>query len=309
MEPDSTDFKYDVAFSLLSQDERLASEINDLLCDRYQTFLYSEKQKEIAGTDGELKFKTVFAEDARFVVVLYRDGWGKTPWTRMEEEAIRVRAYEAGYDFVKFIPLDEKQTTPNYLPKTQLWIDALRFGAKGAAAVIEARLAELGAATKIESPIDQAARLKRALDFEQKSKEFLNSHEGVNQSNQSFEAIGSALEAKAVEITKTEIKFRVKKQLGIIVVLGLKKSLRIRWTYNYANSLEGAHLDMEIWNGHPPFPGVMPYEEPRELHSKAFTFELLSNNVGGWMNQQRDLSYDAERLADLALHFYMDKGN
>ncbi len=302
-------FKYDVAFSLLSQDEGLAGEINDLLCNRYQTFLYSEKQKEVAGTDGELRFKAVFAEEARFVVVLYRNGWGETPWTRMEEEAIRGRAYEEGYDFVKFIPLDEKQTAPKYLPKIQLWINALRFGAKGAASIIEARLAELGAVTRIETPVDRAARLKRVLDFEQRIKDFLGSQQGVSLSNESFDAMVNALETKVVEIAETGIKLVIKRQPRVAIVLGLKRGLRIQWTYCYANSLEGAHLDIEIWKGHPPFPGLMFYEEPHKMHSEVFTFELLGNEVSGWVNRRRDANYGAEGLADLALHFYMDKGN
>jgi hypothetical protein len=47
------EFKYDIAFSFLSQDETAAQQINDALQDRYQTFLYSERQKELAGTDGD----------------------------------------------------------------------------------------------------------------------------------------------------------------------------------------------------------------------------------------------------------------
>jgi len=47
-------FDYDVAFSFLSQDEAAAMQINDRLQDRYRTFLYSQRQKELAGTDGEI---------------------------------------------------------------------------------------------------------------------------------------------------------------------------------------------------------------------------------------------------------------
>ena len=100
-------YKYDVAFSFLARDEGLATELNDLLQDRVRTFLYSRKQGEIAGKDGEQSFNAVFGKEARLVVVLYRRGWGETPWTRIEETAIRNRAFEYGYDFVKFIPLDE----------------------------------------------------------------------------------------------------------------------------------------------------------------------------------------------------------
>lgn len=305
------DFKYDIAFSLLAQDEGLAREINDLLSDRYQTFLYSERQQEIAGADGELKFKAVFAEEARFVVVFYRNGWGSTPWTRMEEEAIRGRAYNEGYDFVKFIPLDEKQTVPQYLPKVQLWINAMRFGAKGAASIIEARLNELGAKTRIESTVDRATRLQRGIEFEREREAFKGSHIGVNAANESFKAIGDSLQAKVGEIKASgnTLSFELKRQHKLIVVLGLKKSLLIEWDYTYSNSLDGAHLEIGIWKGHPPFPGMHSFDKPRQLQSQKFTFQLLPSGVGGWVNQHDETTFDAAGLAEHALHFYMDEGN
>ncbi len=66
-------FKYEVAFSFLTEDEDLVNQINDLLKGRLSTFVYSERQAEIAGTDGEKTFNRVFGSDARIVVVLYRE--------------------------------------------------------------------------------------------------------------------------------------------------------------------------------------------------------------------------------------------
>ena len=143
-EPTSdTSYKYDVAFSFIAQDESLAIQLNDLLQDRLNTFLYSKQQEEIAGKNGEKEFGKVFGEEARIVVVLYRKGWGETPWTRIEETAIRNRSYEHGYDFAIFIPLDDPLSVPKWLPKTQLWVGLKRWGIAGAASVIEARVQEL----------------------------------------------------------------------------------------------------------------------------------------------------------------------
>ena len=64
-------YKYEVAFSFLAQDEVLATELNDLLQDRLSTFIYSKRQEELAGTDGEETFNNVFGKQARLVVVLY----------------------------------------------------------------------------------------------------------------------------------------------------------------------------------------------------------------------------------------------
>lgn len=302
-------YKYDVAFSLLAQDEALAQEMNDLLSDRYKTFLYSERQKEIAGADGELKFKQVFAEEARLVVVLYRNGWGTTPWTRMEEEAIRGRAYEEGYEFVKFVPLDEVQTVPKYLPRVQLWINALRFGAKGAAAVIEARLGELGAITRPENTVDRATRLQRSLDFKSRHRQYGATEAGVDDANNSFASMVEQLKNKINQIHASGVTFKLQLKEGRdrdVVVVGLKYGLRIQWKYYYANSLDGSALDIEIWDRHPPMSGITLWEEPKKRNSLRFNFELLPSGEGGWTRDEDAL--DAAALADFALHFYMDNG-
>ncbi len=121
-------FKYDVAFSFLAKDEILATQLNDRLQDRVTTFLYSKKQEQIAGTDGEKTFNKVFGEEARIVVLLYRDGWGQTPFTRIEETAIKNRSFNHGYDFLLCIPLDEPPVAPEWYPKTNLWLGLSRWG-------------------------------------------------------------------------------------------------------------------------------------------------------------------------------------
>ena len=116
-------YKYDVAFSFLKEDEAIATHLNDLLRHRFRTFLYSEKQKDLAGRDGEKLFNTVFQKESRTVIVLFRENWGKTPWTRIEETAIRNRIYDAGYKFVTFISLDESVRMPEWMPKVRLYVD------------------------------------------------------------------------------------------------------------------------------------------------------------------------------------------
>lgn len=111
-------FQYDVAFSFLSQDETLAVDLNERLKDRLSTFIYSdrERQEALAGRDGEEAFSLAFGKHARTVVVLYRAGWGERGFTSAEATAIRNRAYEFGYDFTTFIPLDKPPTVPQWLP-------------------------------------------------------------------------------------------------------------------------------------------------------------------------------------------------
>lgn len=161
---EDTKYKYAVAFSFLAEDEALASRLDDLLRDRVRTFLYSREQERLAGADGEKAFGTVFGAEARVVVVLYRERWGTTPFTRIEATAIRNRAYHEGYDFTVWIPLDKPPAVPTYVPKTRLWVGLERWGVEAAAGAIEARVQDAGGEVHEETVEEYAVRLNRQVE-------------------------------------------------------------------------------------------------------------------------------------------------
>ena len=68
-----------------------------------RVFEFTSRQADVAGTDGLVTFKNTFRNISRLVVVLYRNGWGDTPWTRVESEAITGRFLAQGPDFLRFI--------------------------------------------------------------------------------------------------------------------------------------------------------------------------------------------------------------
>ena len=153
-------FQYDVAFSFLSQDEALAFDLNERLKDRLTTFIYSdrERQETLISREGEEAFRLAFSRHARTVVVLYRGGWGERGLTSVEATAIRNRAYEFGYDFTTFVPLDNPPTVPEWLPRNRIWVGLARWGVEHAATVIESRVQEAGGTPKGLSAADIAAR-------------------------------------------------------------------------------------------------------------------------------------------------------
>ena len=302
-------YKYEVAFSFLARDEALATELNDLLQDRLRTFLYSKRQEELAGTDGEETFNDVFSKQARLVVVLYRAGWGETPWTRIEQTAIKNRAFDDGYDFVIFVPLEEAASVPKWLPKTRLWVGLNRWGASGAASVIEARVQELGGSPHEESIEDRAKRLERALKFEEARKQFHRSHEGVSKSNSEFAVLGDEIE-RLLEVIKgstSSINYSIKRADRKIVLLGPHAGLSVTWQYHYTNSLDNSKLEVVLWEGHPPFPGIMPWDEPKRKNSVSFEFVLLRPETPGWKSTYpSEREFDSKRLAEYILKFYME---
>src|SRR4051794_39241639 len=104
--------EYDIAISFLHRDESLALQLFNRLAETFHVFVYSKRQESLAGTDGLETFRRTFRSDSRLVVVLYRDGWGKTPWTRVEEQAIQDRFLKEGWNWLLFATLDANSTLP-----------------------------------------------------------------------------------------------------------------------------------------------------------------------------------------------------
>lgn len=302
-------FKYDVAFSFCFEDEPQAMELNDLIQDRFSTFLYSKRQEALTGTDGEESFSRVYGTEARFVVVFLREKWGKTPFTRIEQTAIRNRAYNEGYDFTLFIPREQPAKMPEWLPKTRLWHDWARWGAKGAASVIETRIAELGAKPRDETVLDQAARMNREAQFQKRRKEFLRSPDAIKQSDETFYRMATEFERLRDEMAKMGGEsIRVRRNGLEMVVAGYGHALSFYWQ-RYANSVEDCELRVGLWNGHPPFPGVMIIDEPTRLSTRIFNFELSRTEHGAWIEpSKKDGEYSGEELASMLLKWIMEHG-
>lgn len=184
-----TEYIYEVGFSFLKQDEAIAYNLNDLIQERLSTFIYSKKQEELGGTDGEKKFNKVFYKECRVVVVLYRDGWGEKPWTRIEETAIKNRAFDKGWDFFLLVNLDTNSTLPTWIPKTYIWLEYQRYKTEGAVAVIEQKVKEKGGITRQETIADTAERLKRLRTAEKKREAFLRSQDALSEANNELQKI------------------------------------------------------------------------------------------------------------------------
>lgn len=282
-------FKYDVAFSFLEEDEDMAVHISNLLEGRLQTFLYSQKQDRVVGTDGEKTFNQVFENEARIVVVLYRSGWGTTSWTRIEETAIRNRAYDAGYDFVIFILLCKEQVPPQWLPKNRIWIDLERFGIEGAANAIKARVQESGGEPKEESITDKAHRLHREIKTEQERRKFLESTEGVRAAKEEVAILFEKLKQLSSQISSSAPSFKLTIDMNdrCCVIWAPGCSLSVSWQHQYINTLNYSALWIQLFDGPISFKNRRAWEEGEEIDEEGeeidreeFQFDL--NQLGEW---------------------------
>jgi hypothetical protein len=143
-----TDRKCDIAISFLSQDEGLARELHARLSESFAVFVYSKRQEELAGNDGLEVFREAFRSDSRIVVVLYRDGWGITPWTRVEEAAMKDRFLAEGWNWLLFVMLDDASTPPIWLPEGEIRLSYPQYGIDQLIGAIKFKAAKLGVIAK-----------------------------------------------------------------------------------------------------------------------------------------------------------------
>jgi hypothetical protein len=296
--------KYDLAFSFVKEDEGIATQLNDLVQDRYRTFLYSKAQEKLVGTDGEKTFNSVFGQESRTVAILFRKEWGQTPWTRIEETAIRNRAHDRGYDFTTFIVTEPGSRLPNWVPKTRIWYDLPRFGLPGAAALLGSRIQEHGGTAVEETIADRAARLKRAQQFNAQKEEFHRSYEGVNAANAAYKKLVADLKAQA-ELVKS-IGSRIQDVYGgTVVLVGKGVVMTVDYISRYANTLDDAYLAVGFYDGVPRLPGVVVWDEPHTLKTWKFKFALVGQGRSGWVGPDHK-EHAPEALAEFLLKHFMD---
>jgi len=296
-------YEFEVAFSFLQEDETLAYQINDNIHDRYSTFIYSQHQKDLVGKDGTESFRVVFEEKTRIVIVLYRENWGTTFWTRVEEEAIKRRAYEESADFTIFVSLDGKK--PTWLSKTQIWYDFDRFGIKPLAAIIEKRIAEYGGHTREESVIDQATRQKRKISNQKQLEEYLLSIEGYADGVKEVSSLLALVDSNISEIEDPllGLTFGVAKSPNqFYTTCGLKTGLTFKWKIVYRNSLSESCLEVFIAEGN--YYGNNPRNPGRILQKEEYVFYKNEANTLGWVVKKSKTDF---RTTESLVNFWQKK--
>lgn len=294
------DYSYEVAFSFHSKDQPKASRINSLLKDRYKTFIYTEKQKELIGTNGDEKFKKVFQYESRVVVVLYRKEWGNTKWTRAESDAVKARGFENGYDFLILIPTESD--IPKWLHPTFIWGNLKRYGIKGVATAIENKIQSLGGEKKDLTPNDIAKWIENKSTFVQKRNSILNSFTGVENANKEIKLLFEFIETKTQSLNNKSLILNFKKHNEkICSVITTNLFMKLVWKNYSWNSLEDRSLEVNIMEP------VKRYDKsPYTIKTYNFLFDYSEANEFGWVQDYGDeIFFTSASLADYVLKEFL----
>lgn len=299
----SQEYKYDVATSFLQEDEQLAIEVADRLGDRVavDVFVYSKRQNDLVGKDGLEAFSGVFGEQSRVVVVLHREGWGQTPWTGVEETAIKNRGLDEGWDFILLIRLD-KSPIPKWLPKTRIWLGFDKYGIDGAASAIEALVQQSGGDVRTETVVDYAGRIARAINFEGERVTWYSSERGIAAATSEAKVALEELAKLATQIQEKHdaLGLGVEQTPDSVVIRCGGYSLVIGWNRgNVINTLSGSYLFAKLFSGLVSQQPRYFADRPSEIEVTRYDPDIDRTLVPGWREREGEKKFlTSSQLAD-----------
>lgn len=287
-------YKYDVAISFLSRDEKLALELHARLSEHLSVFVYSKEQENIAGTDGLESFRKAFRSEARLAVVLFREGWGETPWTRIEQTAITERVLEDGWECLFFVMVDREGAPPKWLPKTYIRFNFEEYGLEQAIGAIKGRLQEIGGSLKPLDMKQQAKLVERRAAFFAKREHLFNSHVGVKAVHDEILTMYKHAESCIAEITSsTGIIARLGRDNFNCVITDGRISVTMSWRPRAANRLDHSPLIVKEFNSQILLPGERGFYpgKPDLLSEQRYDPELSAETGWCWVDKSKPKEY------------------
>jgi hypothetical protein len=273
-------------------------------------FFYTRKQEDLAGTDGLESMRKPFLDGSRLVVVLYRGGWGETPWTRVEQTAIQEGCLQHGWNRLLFIVLDKTCPTPAWLPTNCISLDYAHYGLEQAVGAIKARVQDNGGI------IATLTALRRAGLFQQDGKYLeerrqISSYDGMAVVAAKVVELNHEIERLCSEILATgAIQIRVGSNAGRCVLTDNRVSLVVGWRQQYTNTIDGCSLKVLEYNAQMALPNERRMffgEGPRQLREITFMPELSRAREYGWVQQGEPSQFlSSTALADRCVTQFLD---
>jgi hypothetical protein len=289
--------KYDVAISFLSSDESIAAGFYHALSDGLDVFFYPRKQEDLAGTNGLVSMRSPFLDGARLVVVLYREPWGETQWTRVEATAIKEGLLKHGFQRLFFVMLDNAAPPP-WVPEAHVRFNYSDFGLEQAVGAIKARVQDQGGTTAPRTALRRAELSKQETQFLEEKKQ-LQSASGLEVVQRETAKLFAAIESvcsqinaggnASIEITSERHQCHLRGRLVSLVV-------------SLQRSHSGCELTVREFDGRLAMLGerlYYPDGEPKVLRENRFLPELNRAREYGWADKREPLGFlPSDILAD-----------
>lgn len=283
--------KYDVAISFLVEDLPVAQALYTKLAEEgLEVFFFPHNQEELAGTDGLESMPEVFRRQSRLNLVVYREKWGKTRWTAVEERAVRESLLDTSYKSVFVFVVGVKG--PDWIPETHIYFSS-SYPIDQAVGAIKARVQERGGEFKPLTPARKAELLRAEEDY-QRARRSIYSSDGLMQVFESVKFLFAEIQRQCEEINAAghvRIEHQTKLLYGDIdqtCMLGEHGvGMVILWLQRYSNTMDDTTaLYVREFNQNLIVPeGFMRVQQPEMIGETKYEPELSRAREHGWKAQ------------------------
>jgi hypothetical protein len=304
---------FDVAISFLVRDQATAKAIADHLESAgLRVFFFPHKQEELAGTNGMETMRAPFLE-ARVNVVMFREAWGSTPWTRVEDSAVSERCFKGGWGSLMFVEM-EKAKLPQWLPSTRIRFNFADYGIDQLVGAIKLRVQEHGGTIKPLDALSRAKQVKEEADYLQDRNNLLRDGAFIHDVHQSIRATLGQIGDLANKLNAEhgmQVEFGREDRTGVLrsgfVCVG------IGWTQPIFNMVgdyekDECHLRVSEFSGLLALPGERRYylEPPKRLKEHRFKADVANDRTLVWRVAGTKEMVPPSQLGDRIVQIFLD---
>ncbi len=303
----------DVAISFLAADEKIASAIAAGL-GGLGVFFFPDRQEDLAGTDGLETMREPFLR-SRVNVVLYREKWGKTRWTAVEEVAIKDRCFNGDWVALMLVMLDKDAPPPKWLPQPYVRFNLQDYGIDQLVGAVKARVQENGGTIQRRSAMAEAARVRSEAEYLADRNAMMRDGQWIGG------VVKPAIRAMMEEVCRLAEK--ANKEHGFEIIYGQNGqscvlrsgfvSLGIGWMQPIFNLVcdygsDECFLRVAEFSGGILRPGERGifFEKPKLIKETRFKVEVSRSRELVWVEGKKKEHINADQLADRIVQIFFD---
>lgn len=308
--------EYDVAISFLDEDDTTAAALYHELSNDFKVFYYRKNQRELAGTDGMESMRKPFFEDSRIAVVLYREKWGKTQWTAIEELAVKDACFDGRWERLFLVVLEKGCKLPGWVPKRHIWYSWQDFGLEQLVGAIKARILENGGEPSPLSPTKRAELLKLDEDY-RRDKALLTTSEGIIDIHNNVKRLFSEIEKICETLNEHGMQIRHESCINprevtqaLTITDGLV-GMGVQWIQLYINVPDKSYLAIQEYASRLMLPrdaaGGIIVRIQKPVRETRYQPELARSRELGWKLEHGSEKFVAtEELASTCMVQFLD---
>lgn len=301
------EYKYDIAFSFLEQDENIALKLYEELRDRLNCFIYSKRQDELISEDGIEKFTDVFSSESRVVVLLYRENYGKTRWTRIEETAIKKRGFNDGFEFIVLIPMSIDKNIPKWYPDFTIWNNLETVGIEETVQLLINKVKTKGGKIEKDPITAKAERIKRAADYLKKIDHYFQTEEANEDLKDELYELFQYTKKLKSEIfdNKLQLKNEEYSEVNVYEIRVNKYIFQFRLYREYNNSMLNTKLTAKFF-GKRIVDDIMRTVQSYVISEKEYKFTRDINWNKIWQSTNNNSEYTTKQLSEKYFYKLLD---